>query len=334
MPPKRESQLLCPECGSKIEQEHQTRLILQKESDFSGSVEPVRCHEHCAPKDKSSPRIPICKHWRWNGNCVYGNECYFRHVDGLAGYDSMHTRPKTGARQRQKVYKTGRASILRRWLLNTFGVSYLNTGSGVLDIAGGKGELSFELVNLHGIKSTVFDPRALELHRFIRRYALGYYHKNLIPQHSVSGELAPSVDSQSAPDCKVVTIPAQIRRHFDIIIPSTHDESFLYPKTLSGRQSYIDELADSADSNHWGLTPYATTTRAADADADGEVRTCGDAAVDEVNAFFGVVCRLCDATGQSLSLSGPSVLAMDFDKARDIVRDCSVVVGLHPDQVK
>jgi len=36
---------------------------------------------------------------------------------------------------------------------------FLRRGSGALDVAGGKGELSFELVNLSGIPSTLVDPR-------------------------------------------------------------------------------------------------------------------------------------------------------------------------------
>ena len=32
-------------------------------------------------------------------------------------------------------------------------------GSGVLDIGGGRGDLSFELVNLNNIKATIVDPR-------------------------------------------------------------------------------------------------------------------------------------------------------------------------------
>lgn len=52
-----------------------------------------------------------------------------------------------------------------RFLINTFGRELLNEGSGVLDVAGGKGELSFELVNLNGINATVVEPRALQLWR-------------------------------------------------------------------------------------------------------------------------------------------------------------------------
>jgi hypothetical protein len=45
----------------------------------------------------------------------------------------------------------------------------LGSGTGVLDIAGGKGELSFELANLTGVPTTVVDPRPLQLDRFSKR---------------------------------------------------------------------------------------------------------------------------------------------------------------------
>ncbi len=38
----------------------------------------------------------------------------------------------------------------------------------MLDVAGGKGALAFELVNLNGVPATVLDPRSLAL----RRHAL------------------------------------------------------------------------------------------------------------------------------------------------------------------
>ena len=52
-----------------------------------------------------------------------------------------------------------------RFLIDTFGRELLKEGSGVLDVAGGKGELGFELLNLNGIKATVVEPRALQLWR-------------------------------------------------------------------------------------------------------------------------------------------------------------------------
>jgi len=52
-----------------------------------------------------------------------------------------------------------------RFLIDTFGRELLSSGSGVLDVAGGKGELSFELINLNAIPATVVEPRALQLWR-------------------------------------------------------------------------------------------------------------------------------------------------------------------------
>ena len=54
---------------------------------------------------------------------------------------------------------------LSRWLLDTFGRDVLGAGAGVLDVAGGKGGLAFELANLNGVAATVLDPRPLSLSR-------------------------------------------------------------------------------------------------------------------------------------------------------------------------
>jgi hypothetical protein len=75
------------------------------------------------------------------------------------------------------VYNEGRASAVRRWMLNVLGREYLLEG-GCLDIAGGKGEFSFEIMNLNGVMSTVFDPRPLDLYRFKRKLEFGFFHRN------------------------------------------------------------------------------------------------------------------------------------------------------------
>ena len=51
------------------------------------------------------------------------------------------------------------ADVPCRFLIDTFGREALAEGSGVLDIGGGKGEISFELLNLNNIRATVVDPR-------------------------------------------------------------------------------------------------------------------------------------------------------------------------------
>jgi len=49
--------------------------------------------------------------------------------------------------------------MVASWMVKTFGVEHLSEGSGVLDIAGGRGDLSFALMFTHHVtSSTLIDP--------------------------------------------------------------------------------------------------------------------------------------------------------------------------------
>ena len=65
--------------------------------------------------------------------------------------------------------KNGRHSVLARWLIETFGQTFLREGTGVLDVAGGSGSLSFELSTRFGIPCTVVDPRDIKLNTIIKK---------------------------------------------------------------------------------------------------------------------------------------------------------------------
>ena len=53
-------------------------------------------------------------------------------------------------------------------------------GHRVLDVAGGKGELAYQLIHLCGVESChVVDPRALSLRRFRTRRQRGHYHRSM-----------------------------------------------------------------------------------------------------------------------------------------------------------
>ncbi|KAG2433860.1 hypothetical protein HXX76_008214 [Chlamydomonas incerta] len=78
--------------------------------------------------------------------------------------------------RRNRVRNKFRVSVFRSWLLDTFGADYLCRGSGVLDVAGGKGELAFELLNLNGVPASVLDPRPMQLERYVKRLQEGFYH--------------------------------------------------------------------------------------------------------------------------------------------------------------
>lgn len=120
----------CKVCGANIPE--------------SSNMTPLNCpdegakiywaHQDCI--DKDDDRIPICKHWRTKGTCMYRDKCRFRHLSENCG-DMQRNRGRHGTWQRKRVFNEGRAGALRRWLIITFGVEYLRSGSGVLDVAGG-----------------------------------------------------------------------------------------------------------------------------------------------------------------------------------------------------
>lgn len=59
----------------------------------------------------------------------------------------------------KKAPHSKRAAVFASWLLETFGEETLRSGIGVVDIAGGRGDLAFELTVRRGIPCTVVDPR-------------------------------------------------------------------------------------------------------------------------------------------------------------------------------
>jgi len=65
--------------------------------------------------------------------------------------------------------------VLRRHVIDAFGLKALARGSGVLDVAGGKGEVAFQFLNLNEIPATVIDPRPLRLKQFERRATVGWW---------------------------------------------------------------------------------------------------------------------------------------------------------------
>eukprot|EP00761_Pharyngomonas_kirbyi_P007703 gb/GECH01007713.1/.p1 GENE.gb/GECH01007713.1/~~gb/GECH01007713.1/.p1 ORF type:complete len:468 (+),score=110.58 gb/GECH01007713.1/:1-1404(+) len=135
--------------------------------------------------DKKDHHVPLCTKWVLD-KCPHSDnteECQRRHFfvneQEKAKAERMikrQTRHKDdeAARSAQfhqddphgdKQPKACRARQFADFLVNTYGLSYLQSGSGVLDVAGGKGIVSFELLYRYGIPSTVIDPREAKLKR-------------------------------------------------------------------------------------------------------------------------------------------------------------------------
>lgn len=159
----------------------------------------------------------------------------------------MNVFSRHGTWKRRRVYNEGRASAVRRWMLNVLGREYMLEG-GCLDIAGGKGEFSFEIMNLNGVMSTVIDPRPLDLYRFKRKLEFGFYHRNDV-LGSYNHLPAPQKDD-------VPRLPNHIRGFFEMFESGTINvkgqgqrrnaeedkESFTYPLILRDTEAFESGL--------------------------------------------------------------------------------------------
>eukprot|EP00958_Prasinococcus_capsulatus_P011463 scaffold1139_cov202-Prasinococcus_capsulatus_cf.AAC.2 len=56
-----------------------------------------------------------------------------------------------------------RSRVLVDFLVKVYGAAYLSSGVGVVDVAGGRGEVGFELQNMRGIPTTLVEPRQQRL---------------------------------------------------------------------------------------------------------------------------------------------------------------------------
>ena len=148
------------------------------------------------PQD-SDASVSLCRAWITSGHCPKMSTCKFRH--GTCGVAIGKARAEWIAqrRQRQVRVKSGRcsqvrtltasplrranipttadddvppeekqsyrarAAVLAQWMSETFREEDL--AQGVLDVAGGRGDLSFELTVSHSLRCTVVDPRPVRL---------------------------------------------------------------------------------------------------------------------------------------------------------------------------
>ncbi|KAL6768163.1 hypothetical protein ACKKBF_B38055 [Auxenochlorella protothecoides x Auxenochlorella symbiontica] len=210
--------------------------ILQGESMFpaSDSVHGDSRYHHldCALRGTGSMEAllasaPVCKHWERMGICFYKDRCVFRHpaerleeLQRVAARQAafkaarrttndIRCKENRGPGKRNRVRNRFRAGTLRRWLLDAVGEDRLRRGSGILDVAAGKGELAFEFLNLNGIPSTALEPRPLQLERHVKWLQRGYYNWNAVfaPYNSATAEGAQGRVAREQP----CDMPAHLR---------------------------------------------------------------------------------------------------------------------------
>ncbi len=302
---------------------------------------------------------------------MYENKCKFLHISYHKPDDTIPVTVSnnSGTKKLRRVVKNeGRASAFRRWLLRVFGHTYLNSGSAVVDVAGGKGELSFELLNLNGIMSTVYDPRPLDVTVFARKLRNGYYHRNeVLAIYNIKPECNTLLE-------KVVSVGDETSAGRDHEVPQHFAGYFVMPETatqvckpcrpasnavptsiIDGETAFVTSSSNFSDEAklqfHYtrDLASPAAFRRRQLLDQQGVENTpVAESAVphpDDTKSSVDEAATMVSGV-DDLSLNGQAATVLEivsddaetaafqaFREGRRILRDCSVIVGMHPDQV-
>ncbi|GLD94286.1 hypothetical protein PINS_up002897 [Pythium insidiosum] len=142
-----------------------------------------------------------CKFWINTRVCQFGDKCEFYHAaademrEARAAWLENRLQLKRERAQLSedpldphgKTNKVQRASVFVEWLVQKFGEALLSSGAGVVDIAGGRGNVSFELWNKRGIRCTLIDPRPMRLSRVQYKF----FKKQKIEKPAIPEALAP-----------------------------------------------------------------------------------------------------------------------------------------------
>ncbi|KAF9574844.1 autophagy protein [Mortierella alpina] len=135
-----------------------------------GPVSVAKAHQ----QQRGDASQPHCKFWLNSGKCNK-EQCPFWHeTDAIRlkaerrrwveervqakrqiSHHALDPHQKTTKNQHRE-----RALYFAQWLISTFTREFLTAGAGVLDVAGGRGDLSWELQTRQGIRSTIIEPRA------------------------------------------------------------------------------------------------------------------------------------------------------------------------------
>ena len=250
---------------------------------------------------------------------------------------------------RKKVRNQFRVTHFRNWLIDTFGFDLLRSGSGVLDVAGGKGELSFELLNLSEVPATVCDPRPLQFKMYVRRLRLGVYNRNRINARYTSASISASSPWVAPRHLRMMfeTWPNPAYPHQEAADGGADDEeetgwkkpvSLEYPAALWTRENFESALRLS-QALTWDRSGLHEDDEDGEADEDAViVSSSSDRAPkqegdnDKDTGPDGGGGKLEDQEEERMLAEEKAAVIECLEEARLCVKNASVVVGMHPDQ--
>ncbi len=155
----------------------------------------------------------LCKYFTTTKSCPKGDLCRFVHstdkndrqewVKQRKAAKLINGRIKNDTIPiHKKKSKGARADVFASFIVHKFGgVDVINRNGGVLDVAGGRGDLSFELKSKYNIKCTLIDPRIRKLNKKQRRYILKS-EKDKKRQHQRPENIIHVINGDNEPKCK------------------------------------------------------------------------------------------------------------------------------------
>ncbi|CAE8683229.1 unnamed protein product, partial [Polarella glacialis] len=302
--------------------------------------------ECCLDPASGQARIPLCKHGAFCAQHLEG-KCFFDHPPAsmVGGGDAGSSHPV-----RRLGSWDSRTAVLRRWLIQEFGLELLRSGTGVMEVAAGKGQLSFELLHVDAVPAFAFEPLPLELQDCLRRLKWGFYKPKSAskPEETACsaagaqeeeevGSAPPPLELEhirapfafsaaAAAEGGLATCPSSGPRRteapWSLFVPALLDEA-----------AFAAARAQAAAMSRQGRKPESHAQ---------EQDTEGAAAVAEAAHAEGA-----DSEASDTEESGPhgpgddqathepgdaAGVEVDLDRARALVESCSIVVGLHPDE--
>eukprot|EP00571_Detonula_confervacea_P015906 CAMPEP_0172302942 /NCGR_PEP_ID=MMETSP1058-20130122/4580_1 /TAXON_ID=83371 /ORGANISM="Detonula confervacea, Strain CCMP 353" /LENGTH=441 /DNA_ID=CAMNT_0013013611 /DNA_START=86 /DNA_END=1411 /DNA_ORIENTATION=- len=295
-------------------------ITVKKTKNTAKSI--VWGHESCF--NPNLPPPPPCRHWKRLGRCPAKEMamCAFLHDDDERGTSTSLDKQRWGGK-RHFVRNQHKNSVFRIFLMQTYGMDYMINNDAardgvILDVAGGKGELSFELVNLTGAKDcVVVDPRPLNLGLVEAKWEKGLFEPK---RTGVFSKWYPACE-EGCKDRKPRS-PRHLRCFFD-------SGSFL--EFVNAKECSEIERTNVQFGNEMERAKRIVWTAKGLQHEDG-------ASYNEENAHDG------DSTAAQQSGSDrkdsinneetntKSETIVDPTEARSILQKCHLMVGFHPDQ--
>ncbi|KAI9914579.1 hypothetical protein PsorP6_008275 [Peronosclerospora sorghi] len=133
------------------------------------------CTTHDAAVVKGSWLLPPCSKVATN-TIFHRNVC--EESNATFGMDSQRILKRINAAgsknasknaQMLHILPTQRSRIFCDWLVESLGEEFLASGTGVVDVAGGKGDIPVLLWIKRGIQTTLIDPRPMKLGKYNRK---------------------------------------------------------------------------------------------------------------------------------------------------------------------